>query len=504
MIDVPIPLSRFMSLVVSTRPRIRLMALRLTTLSGAVLALACQGVPAAATDAQRPASVGTTTPPARPTRVEQAASSLPASRRNAITEAVAKVAPAVVTVQTETVQQVAADPFEMFFGGSSGRRTQSGIGSGFIVQPDGVIVTNAHVVVGATKISVALRDGQTYDAKLVGIDELNDLAVLRINATRLPVTPIGTSSDLAIGEWAIAIGNPYGFLLGNTEPSVTAGVISATGRNLVPQSQNEGPGAYVDMLQTDASINPGNSGGPLVNALGEVIGVNTSIFSPTGSSIGLGFAIPINRAMRVADDLLKHGAVRHPWIGIRLAQPPGNATREVLRAGVVVRSVVLGSPAARAGIKPGDQILRSRGRTLRNVFDWEGEMLELRVGESATMVLRRDGVEDTVTVTPADLPEVGAKRVEVLRDVQLVTLTPAIRQERGIRSARGALVVNASDRVSDQLGILPGDVIIGVNRTTVSTAEEVARALDQLAGRGVIQLVVERRGSMYTTQFYIQ
>ncbi|MBC7564286.1 MAG: trypsin-like peptidase domain-containing protein, partial [Gemmatimonadaceae bacterium] len=313
------------------------MAIRLTWIVGTLLVMACQGVSAAESEAQRPVAATTV-----PTRAEQAASALPASRRTAITEAVAKVAPAVVTVQTESVQQVPADPFEMMFGGGrGGRRTQAGIGSGFIVQANGVIVTNAHVVAGATKVSVAMRDGQTYDAKVVGIDELNDLAVLKIAATNMPVAPIGSSSDLAIGEWAVAIGNPYGFLLGNTEPSVTAGVISATGRNLVPQQgQNEGPGTYVDMLQTDASINPGNSGGPLVNALGQVIGVNTSIFSPTGGSIGLGFAIPINRAMRVADDLLKHGAVRHPWIGIRIAQPVGSTPREVLRSGVVVRSVV--------------------------------------------------------------------------------------------------------------------------------------------------------------------
>jgi serine protease Do len=480
------------------------MAVRLTLITSLIGVVACSGAAPASSDAQRPPAPAAAVP-AGPSRAEQAAAALPASRRTAITEAVSKVAPAVVTVQTETVQQVAADPFEMFFGGRSGQRTQAGIGSGFIVQPDGVIVTNAHVVAGATKVSVALRDGTTYDAKVVGIDEMNDLAVLRISASRLPVAPIGSSSDLAIGEWAVAIGNPYGFLLGNTEPSVTAGVISATGRNLVPQQNGgENQGTYVDMLQTDASINPGNSGGPLVNALGQVIGVNTSIFSPSGGSIGLGFAIPINRAMRVADDLLKHGAVRHPWLGVRLAQPQGNSPRDVLRAGVVVRSVVLGSPAARAGIKPGDQILRSRGRTLRNVFDWEGEMLELRVGEPASMVIKRDDAEQAVTVVPADLPEVGAKKVEVLRDVQLITLTPAIRQERGIRSAKGAVVVNASERVMDQLGIAPGDVIIGVNRMAVSSAEEVARAIDALAGRGVIQLTIERRGSMYSTQFYIQ
>ncbi len=489
---------------VSLRARYRSMALRLTTLSSTLVVLACQGVSASSTDAQRPA---TSAPTSAATHAEQAPAALPASRRTAITEAVAKVAPAVVTVQTETVEKVAADPFEMFFGGQqSGKRTSAGIGSGFIVQPDGVIVTNAHVVAGATKISVALRDGTTYDAKLLGIDEMNDLAVLRINAAKLPVAPIGTSSDLAIGEWAIAIGNPYAFLLGNSEPSVTAGVISAIGRNLVPQQaqQGDGPGTYVDMLQTDAAINPGNSGGPLVNALGQVVGVNTSIFSPSGGSIGLGFAIPINRAMRVADDLLKHGAVRHPWIGLRIAQPAGNTPREVLRSGVLVRSVVLGSPAARAGIKPGDQILRSRGRTMRNMFDWEGEMLELRVGEAAPMVIKRASGEESVTVTPADLPEVGARKVEVLRDVQLVTITAAIRQERGIRSAQGALIVNASDRVMDQLGVQPGDVIIGVNRISVSSAEDVARAIDSLAGKGMIQLVVERRGSLYSTQFYIQ
>jgi serine protease Do len=193
-------------------------------------------------------------------------------RRTAITEAVAKVAPAVVTVQTEVVQRVQASPFDFFFGGrQSGEQVQSGIGSGFIIRENGVIVTNAHVVSGTTKINVAMRDGTTYPAKLVGIDELNDLAVLQIDAKKLPIATLGTSRGLLIGEWAIAIGNPYGFILGNTEPSVTAGVISATGRNLTARA--EGQGVYVDMIQTDASINPGNSGGPLVNALGEVVGV---------------------------------------------------------------------------------------------------------------------------------------------------------------------------------------------------------------------------------------
>jgi serine protease Do len=264
-----------------------------------------------------------------------------AARRTPITDAVARVSPAVVTVQTEATSP-AGNPFDAFFGGRSDRTTQ-GLGSGFIIRADGVIVTNAHVVSGATAVKVALRDGTTYPAKVVGVDETNDLAVLRISALHLPVAPLGTSDDLIIGEWAIAIGNPYGFFLGNTEPSVTAGVISGTGRNLV--GQVEGGGVYVDMIQTDASINPGNSGGPLVNALGEVVGVNSSIYSPSGGSVGLGFAIPINRVRRVAEDLLAHGAVRRPWIGVQLRLPDANNSRVMLTGGVTVRSVVPGSPA---------------------------------------------------------------------------------------------------------------------------------------------------------------
>ena len=230
------------------------------------------------------------------------------SRRTAITEAVARVAPAVVTVQTEILQRVAPDPFDWPFGGEQSQQRSAGLGTGFIIRPDGVIVTNAHVVAGATEVSVMLRDGKTFPAKLLGADETNDLAVIKINATGLPVAKIGNSENLLIGEWAIAIGNPYGFLLGNSEPSVTAGVISGTGRNLV--ARGEGSAAYFDMIQTDASINPGNSGGPLVDADGEVVGVNSSIYSTSGGSIGIGFAIPINRAARVVDDLLEHGAVR--------------------------------------------------------------------------------------------------------------------------------------------------------------------------------------------------
>jgi serine protease Do len=397
---------------------------------------------------------------------------------------------------------VAADPFEQFFGGRSAQRLQSGIGSGFFVRADGVIVTNAHVVSGASSVSVATRDGTTYPARIVGVDETNDLAVLKIEATGLPVAPLGRSDALLVGEWAIAIGNPYGFLLGNTEPSVTAGVISATGRNLV--GAGEGNGVYVDMIQTDASINPGNSGGPLVNAAGEIIGVNSSIYSPSGGSIGLGFAIPIGRAMRVANDLLEHGAVRRPWVGVLLRTPQAANPRDVLRAGVVVRDVVPGSPAARAGLRPDDVLVRSRGRALRNVYDWEAELLDLRVGESVPLVVRRGGRALSLSLTVADLPEVSARKVEVLRELELVTLTPAIRLERGIRARQGAVIFRVTDRVAAELQIQAGDVIVQINRTPVATAEEAARALDYYGGRGPVRMFVERGGQIYSTDFSVR
>jgi serine protease Do len=424
-----------------------------------------------------------------------------AQRRTVITDAVQRIAPSVVTVQTEVVQHE-TDAFGQFFGGRPQDRMVPGLGSGFVIRSDGVIITNAHVVGGASSVQVALRDGTTYTAKILGADEFSDLAVLKIPATGLPVAPLGSSDSLLIGEWAIAIGNPYGFYLGNPEPSVTAGVISAVGRNLVGQA--EGNGTYVDMIQTDAAINPGNSGGPLVDALGEVIGVNSSIFTPSGGSVGLGFAIPINRAKRVAEDLLAHGSVRRPWIGIKLQLPEGDNPRDALRSGVVVRTVVPGSPAARAGLEPGDQIERAGTRTLHNPYDWEALLLDLRVGQSVPLVVRRDGREQATSVTIADLPEVSAPKVEVLKELDLVTLTPVIRAEKGIRSDHGAVIYRVSTRVADELGIQNGDVIVQINRSPVAGADEAAKALNYYGGRGPIRMFFERNGQVFSTDFSIQ
>ncbi len=473
------------------------------TSAALLLAVGCQGAPSDS-HAQASGAAPSSTPAAArlPQAVAPADAEITAGRRTAIVTAVARIAPAVVTVQTESVEQRPVDPFDYFGQQPGGAQRRSGIGSGFIVRADGVVVTNAHVVSGAQRVSVALRDGTTYTARVVGADEANDLAVLKIDARGLPVAPLGDSDQLMIGEWAVAIGNPYGFVLGNTEPSVTAGVISATGRNLV--GVVEGGGVYVDMLQTDAAINPGNSGGPLVDGAGEVIGVNSSIYTPSGGSVGLGFAIPINRARRVAEDLLAHGVVRRAWVGLTLAAPATSNPRDLLTIGVVVRSIAPGSPAARADIRAGDQLRRVGTRALRNPFDWEAALLELRPGETAPVVLRRAGVERTATLQPSDVPEVSAPKVTVLRELQLVTLTPTIRAERRVQSTAGALVFQTSSRVTADLGIEPGDVIVQVNRTPVQTADEVARALDVYAGRGPIRLVFERGGRYAFTDFLIR
>jgi len=424
-----------------------------------------------------------------------------AQRRTAITDATSKVSPAVVTVQTEAVQTVTT--YDFFFGAQSREQTSAGLGSGFIIRADGVILTNAHVIAGARKINVAMRDGQTYSATLLGSDELNDLAVLQIKAKNLPVATLGTSRNLLIGEWAIAIGNPFGFVLGNTEPTVTAGVISGTGRNLT--ARTEGGALYVDMIQTDASINQGNSGGPLVNSLGEVIGVNSAIYSPTGSSVGLGFAIPIDRAKRVAEDLIAHGKARQPWIGVRITEPGSDPNeRLVLNRGAVVSQVTPDSPAATAGIRKGDVLIRSRDRAVKNSYDWEAEQLELRVGDVVVLTLRRGGREQQVRVTVADRPEVTAQRVSVLKDLELVDVTAAIRTERSIRNAGGALIVSVNGRVAEDLGIQNGDVIVQVMNTAIKDARQAKQVLEAYSGKGRIRMFLERRGQVFSTDFAIQ
>jgi serine protease Do len=464
----------------------------------ALTLIGCEGANPSTSNAQ-----ARTLPPAPARPVGPVpAQTVDASRRTAITTAVERVAPAVVTVQTETVQKVPVDFFEYFMGGRTGERRNAGIGSGFVVRSDGIIVTNAHVISGATKVSIGMRDGTSYDATVVGIDETNDLAVVRITAKNLPVAPLGSSSTLIVGEWSIAIGNPFGFVLGNSEPSVSVGVVSAVGRNLA--GRGDGGGVYVDMIQTDAAINPGNSGGPLVNASGEVVGVNSSIYSPSGGSVGLGFAIPIDRTKRIVEDLLDHGAVRQPWVGIRLQTPDVQSAREAAAVGAIVARVVPGSPADRSGVRAGDQVIAAGTRPVKNPFDWEARLLDLRVGELLPVTVRRSGRELRFSLPVADAPEVSAPKVTVLRELQLVSLTDVIRQERGVASNAGALVYRVSDRIRDEIGLQDGDVIVQVGQTRVNSAEAASAAIDRYGARGPVYVVFERNRQYLQTSFSLR
>jgi serine protease Do len=321
------------------------------------------------------------------------------------------------------------------------------------------------------------------------------------------VPEFANSDDLVIGEPAIAIGNPFGYLLSNVEPTVTAGVISGVGRHILPTALPGAEGGtqtiYTDMIQTDASINPGNSGGPLVNAEGKVIGVNSAIFSRSGGSQGLGFAIPINRALRIAEQLRTGGQVRRPWVGLDIG-PAESETRIGRRHGAAIARVAPGSPAERARLQAGQQILAVQGRPVKSPLDWEAELFNVSPGQTLRLTVRDKGGEQReVALAVEDLPSVRAARVEALRGLELITLTPAIQVERGLRNRAGALVVGVSDEVARVTGLRQGDLIVAVNRQTVSNADEVAQSLEYLAGRSAIRLYYEREGEIWSTTFRI-
>jgi serine protease Do len=398
------------------------------------------------------------------------------------------------TISTQSVRP--SSLWESFFFPPNMNRQATGLGSGFIISADGVVLTNDHVVRDADRILVTLSGGRDLEARLVGTDPVTDVAVLRVEAADLPVAPLGTSQGLLIGEWVVAIGNPFGNLLSNSEPTVTTGVVSATGRHIIPNS--EGAGFYLGMIQTDASINPGNSGGPLINVLGEVVGVNSSIFSRSGGSEGLGFAIPIDRALRVADDLLKFGEVRRAWLGFEVE--PVEADDFGRTRGVRIARIAAGSPAATAGLRVGTRLLEASGRPLTAPLDYENVLMDLRAGDE--IALQAEGGR-SVSIRTEALPSVRAERVRTLEDLELVTVTPGIKVERGIQAEQGALVVGISEELMGQLGFEPGDVILQVNNVTVASAEDAARIFRQLSGRsGPIQIYFERDGGLRVQSFY--
>jgi S1-C subfamily serine protease len=328
------------------------------------------------------------------------------SNPNFIAEAVEKVGPSVVRINALKRVNGEIDPFRQFFGegGVPEEKVQEGSGSGFILRADGRVLTNAHVVEGADEVEVKLKDGRSFQGKVVGLDTVTDIAAIKIETDQLPPVTLGNSDQLIPGEWAIAIGNPLG--LDNT---VTAGIISATGRTSREVGISD---KRVSFIQTDAAINPGNSGGPLLNARGEVIGVNTAI---RANAQGLGFAIPISTVQRIAEQLFSSGKASHPFLGIQmvdlspqvkaeLSQDPNLGYNITQEQGVLVTLVGRGTPAAAAGVKPGD-ILRQIEQTeiktaeaVRNLLD------RAKLGQPLTVTLDRQGQTKVVKVTPVNLP----------------------------------------------------------------------------------------------------
>lgn len=430
-------------------------------------------------------------------------SRLSPARQTPVVEAAHNVIPSVVSVNVIRRERVRSSFWDFVPYGYE--REVAGLGSGFALAPGGFILTNAHVVAGAVEIIVSTADGGDHPARVIGADEISDLALLKIDAD-IPVPQFGDSGDLVIGEPAIAIGNPFGYLLSNAEPTVTAGVISGTGRHILPTAFTTGrqqdQTIYADMIQTDASINPGNSGGPLVNADGRVIGVNSAIFSRTGGSEGLGFAIPINRALRIANQLRSDGEVKRPWVGIDVG--PADSDMTGRRRGATIVRVAPGSPAERANLREGMQVVAISGRPVKSQLDWDAELLVVSPGETIDVTVRDDrGRERDVSLTVEDLPSVLAARVEVLEGLELATLTPAIRAERSLTSERGALIVGVSEYVTRVTGLRRGDLIVQINRSRIGSADDVAELLDYLSGRGGIRVYYERDGRLFSTSFRI-
>jgi serine protease Do len=406
------------------------------------------------------------------------------------TQIVSRMGPAVVNIRvmgsTKTAFKGRAqqapqfdedDPFFEFFRRFQGPqnprgqrdRPVFGAGSGFIVSPDGVILTNAHVVRDAEEVTVKLQDRREYRAKVLGSDPKTDVAVLKIDAKNLPVVPIGKSSDLKVGEWVLAIGSPFGL-----DSTVTAGVVSAKGRSLQDDTN-------VPFIQTDVAVNPGNSGGPLFNTRGEVVGINSQIYSQTGGYQGLSFAIPIDVAYRIKEQLVATGSVKHAKLGVTVQEVnQGFADSFNLASpeGALVSTVERGGPADQAGLKSGDVIRKLKGQPIVASGDLPAMLSTARPGEKVTMDVWRDGKIVQVGAKLGDASEKAApEEVAAVATnsgsklgLALRPLQPIERRQSGLASG---LLVEDADGAAANAGVQPGDVLLSVNGRAVNTIEQV-------------------------------
>lgn len=388
------------------------------------------------------------------------------------------------------------DPFEEFFrrfGQIPQQRPDTpskAVGSGFIVRADGIVLTNAHVVDHATDVAVKLTDGREFNARVLGTDERSDVAVLKIDGKDLPTVTLGTSKPTRVGEWVVAIGSPFGF-----ENTVTAGIVSAKGRSLPD-------GTYVPFLQTDVAVNPGNSGGPLFNLRGEVIGINSQIFSRTGGYQGLSFAIPIDVATKVAAQIEQHGKVVRGRIGVQvqdLNQALADSFGLKGTDGAVLSAIDPSGPAAKAGLKAGDVVLRVNGQPVHRSIELAQLIGDLAPGSRAAVDVWRNGAEKQISVGVAELPDDHIARNAPDGSAQGrfgVAVRPLTPQEQDQISAKGGLLVEDVAGAAEKAGIRPGDVLLQFNGTPVSSVEQL-RGLVEHAGKHVAVLVQRESGRMF-------
>lgn len=417
--------------------------------------------------------------------------------QQAFTNLVKVVTPSVVNISTISKKRVIDPFFELspFFGDlfeeapSRPRyRKESSLGSGFIINKDGYIITNSHVVKDADSIQVKLSNESVYDAKVVGADPKTDIAVIKINAREeLPTAVLGDSDKLQVGQWAIAIGNPFGL-----DRTVTVGVVSATGRS------NMGIETYENFIQTDASINPGNSGGPLLNVHGEVIGINTAIVA---AGQGIGFAIPVNMAKKIVDQLVKKGSVTRAWLGVAI-QP---VTEEIAASfglkkarGALISDVMAGSPAEKAGLRQGDILVTFDGKEVKDARQLQLAVGEASVGKQAVVEFYRDGkLEKTNVILVSGDSAAATKPRPAGGDESWLGLVvdelPAARRGQG---QAGVLVSGVeADSPAAESGIQRGDVIVSINQRRTASLKEYATAMKEAERRGSAALLIRRGNS---------
>ena len=386
--------------------------------------------------------------------------------------------------------------FRRFFGeGEIEEFDAQSLGSGFIISSDGYIISNNHVIRNADEVIVRLSDRREYKAKVIGSDERSDIALLKIEAEDLPTVRLGTGYDLKVGEWVLAIGSPFGF-----DYSVTAGIVSAKGRSLPREN-------YVPFIQTDVAINPGNSGGPLFNLDGEVVGVNSQIFSRTGGFMGLSFAIPIDVAMDVAEQLQEKGRVSRGWLGVLIQ----DVTRELAESfgmdkpeGALIAKVLADSPAETAGFEVGDVVLSFNEQQVNRSSDLPPIVGRTRVGTKVPVQILRNGGSKTLYVVTAELPEedelklASAEVPETAEDNKLglavTDLTPEQREQHGLEE-NGVLVSEVSEGPAQRAGIRKGDIVLMLNNVKVVSSAEFKRLALELPPGKAVSILVQRQGN---------